>query len=150
MSKSQSKEFSIEWGGRKLTIGVGLLAQQANGSCTIRYGDTMALCAATMGNEREGLDFFPLHVDFEERMYAAGRIKGSRFIKREGRPTDEAILSGRLIDRAVRPLFQSNIRNEISVVTTVFSHDHENDADVPGLIGSACALAISDIPWDGP
>lgn len=150
MPKSSSAEFSIEWGGRQLTIRTGLLAQQANGSCTIQYGDTVALCTATMGPEREGLNFFPLHVDFEERMYAAGRIKGSRFIKREGRPTDEAILSGRLIDRAVRPLFSEQIRNEITVVTTVFSHDQENDADVPGLIGSACALAISDIPWEGP
>jgi polyribonucleotide nucleotidyltransferase len=146
----QQKEFSIEWGGRTLTIGVGLLAQQANGSCTVRYGDTVALCTATMGGIREGLDFFPLQVDFEERMYAAGRIKGSRFIKREGRPTDEAILSGRLIDRAIRPLFDDRMRNEIAVVTTVFSHDQENDADIPGLIGSACALAISDIPWEGP
>ena len=103
-----------------------------------------------MGGVREGLDFFPLQVDFEERMYAAGRIKGSRFIKREGRPTDEAILSGRLIDRAIRPLFDDRMRNDIAVVATVFSHDGENDGDVPGLIGSACALAISDIPWNGP
>ncbi|MDQ7815354.1 MAG: polyribonucleotide nucleotidyltransferase [Patescibacteria group bacterium] len=144
------KEFSIEWGGRTLTIGVGRLAQQANGSCTVRYGDTVALCTATMGELREGIDFFPLQVDFEERMYAAGRIKGSRFIKREGRPTDEAILSGRLIDRAIRPLFDDRMRNEIAVVSTVFSHDQENDADIPGLIGAACALTISDIPWHGP
>jgi len=146
----QQKEFSIEWGGRTLTIGVGLLAQQANGSCTVRYGDTLVLCTATMGGVREGLDFFPLQVDFEERLYAAGRIKGSRFIKREGRPTDEAILSGRLIDRAVRPLFDNRMRNEIAVVATVLSHDQENDADILGLIGGACALTISDIPWDGP
>src|SRR3989338_413110 len=144
------KEFSIEWGGRTLTIGVGLLAQQANGSCTVRYGDTVALCTATMGNVREGLDFFPLKVDFEERLYASGRIKGSRFIKREGRPTDEAVLSGRLIDRAIRPLFDGHMRNEIAVVATVLSHDQENDADVPGLIGASCALTMSDIPWDGP
>ncbi len=146
----QSQEFSIEWGGRTLTIGVGQLAQQASGSCTVRYGDTVALCTATMGGAREGLDFFPLQVDFEERLYAAGRIKGSRFIKREGRPTDEAVLSGRLIDRAIRPLFNDRMRNEIAVVATVFSHDQENDADIPGLIGASCALAISDIPWDGP
>ncbi len=144
------KEFSIEWGGRTLTIGVGRLAQQANGSCTVRYGDTLVLCTATMGELREGIDFFPLQVDFEERMYAAGRIKGSRFIKREGRPTDEAILSGRLIDRAIRPLFDDRMRNEVAVVSTVFSHDQENDADIPGLIGAACALAISNIPWYGP
>lgn len=146
----QQKNYSIEWGGRTLTISVGNLAQQASGSCLVRYGDTVALCTATMGDVREGLDFFPLMVDFEERMYAAGRIKGSRFIKREGRPTDEAVLSGRLIDRAIRPLFSGDMRNEVAVVVTVFSHDQENDADVPGLIGAACALAISNIPWDGP
>lgn len=144
------KIFSIEWGGRTLTIKTGLLAQQANGSCTVQYGDTVVLCTATMGNIREGLDFFPLQVDFEERMYASGKIKGSRFIKREGRPTDEAVLSGRLIDRAIRPLFDSRMRNEIAVVATVFSHDQENDADIPGLIGAACALGMSDIPWNGP
>lgn len=144
------KEFSIQWGGRELKISTGLLAQQANGSCTVQYGDTVVLCTATMGGIREGLDFFPLQVDFEERMYASGKIKGSRFIKREGRPTDEAILSGRLIDRAIRPMFDDRMRNEIAVVATVFSHDQANDADVIGLIGGACALTISDIPWDGP
>ncbi|MFZ2804723.1 MAG: polyribonucleotide nucleotidyltransferase [Patescibacteria group bacterium] len=144
------QKISIEWGGRTLTVGFGLLAQQANGSCTIQYGDTVVLCTATMGGVREGVDFFPLQVDFEERMYAAGRIKGSRFIKREGRPTDEAILSGRLIDRAIRPLFDDRMKNEVAVIATVFSHDQENDADIPGLIGASCALAMSDIPWDGP
>lgn len=145
-----AKEFSIEWAGRTLTIGVGQLAKQANGACTVRYGDTVVLCTAVMGDAKEDMDHFPLMVDYEERMYAAGRIKGSRFIKREGRPTDEAILSGRLIDRAIRPLFPDNITNEVAVVSTVFSHDGANDADVPGLIGASCALAISDIPWNGP
>jgi polyribonucleotide nucleotidyltransferase len=144
------KEFSIDWAGRTLTIGTGQLAQQANGSCTVRYGDTVVLCTAVLGEAKEDYDHFPLMVDYEERMYAAGRIKGSRFVKREGRATDEAILSGRLIDRAVRPLFPEHITNEVAVVTTVFSHDGTNDADVPGLIGAACALAISDIPWHGP
>lgn len=145
-----AKEFSTQWGGRTLSISVGHLAQQANGSCLVRYGDTVVLCTATLGELKEDSDYFPLAVDFEERMYAAGRIKGSRFIKREGRPTDEAILSGRLIDRAIRPLFPDGMRNEVAVVATVFSHDGENDADVPGLIGASCALAISDIPWNGP
>lgn len=145
-----TQDFSIEFGGRKLTLSVGRLAQQANGSCEVRYGDTVALCTATLGEVREDAGFFPLSVDFEERMYAAGRIKGSRFIKREGRPTDEAILSGRLIDRAIRPLFPEGLRNDVAVVATVFSHDQENDADIPGLIGASCALAISDIPWHGP
>jgi len=144
------QEFSIDFGGRRLSISIGQLAQQANGSCVVRYGDTVTLCTATLGEVREEVDFFPLSVDFEERMYAAGRIKGSRFIKREGRPTDEAILSGRLIDRAIRPLFPDGLRNEVAVVATVFSHDQQNDADIPGLIGASCALAISDIPWNGP
>lgn len=144
------KEYSIELAGRTLTIGTGLLAQQANASCTVRYGDTVVICAATMGGERAGIDFLPLQVEYEERMYASGRIKGSRFIKREGRPTDEAVLSGRLIDRAVRPLFDENIRREIQIVSTVLSHDQENDADIPGLIGASCALMMSDIPWKGP
>ncbi len=150
MFMKNQKEYSIEWGGRTLTIGVDLLALQANGSCTVSYGDTVVLCTATMGGAREGLDFFPLQVDYEEKFYAAGKIKGSRYIKREGRPTDEAILSGRLIDRALRPLFNQNMRNEVAVVTTVLSHDGENDADVVGLIGSSCALMLSDIPWNGP
>ncbi len=144
------QDYSIEFAGRPLTISVGQLAQQTNASCVVRYGDTMVLCAATLGEAREEADFFPLSVDFEERMYAAGRIKGSRFIKREGRPTDEAILSGRLVDRAVRPLFPNDLRNEVAVVATVFSHDQENDADIPALIGASCALALSDIPWNGP
>jgi len=144
------KEFSIDWAGRTLTIGVGQLAKQANGACTVRYGDTVVLCTAVLGDAKDEIDHFPLMVDYEERMYAAGRIKGSRFIKREGRPTDEAILSGRLIDRAIRPLFPDHITNEVAIVATVFSHDGTNDADVPGLIGASCALAISDIPWHGP
>ncbi len=147
---SPSQDYSIDFAGRPLTISIGQLAQQTNASCVIRYGDTMVLCAATLGEIREEADFFPLSVDFEERMYAAGRIKGSRFIKREGRPTDEAILSGRLVDRAVRPLFPNGLRNEVAVVTTVLSHDQENDADLPALIGASCALALSDIPWNGP
>ncbi len=144
------QQFSIDYAGRPLTISIGKLAQQANGSCTIQYGDTLVLCTATLGEAREDAGFFPLSVEYEERMYASGKIKGSRFIKREGRPTDEAILSGRLIDRAIRPLFPSDLRNEVAVVATVFSHDQENDADIPALIGASCALAMSNIPWNGP
>ncbi len=147
---SKQNEFSIDWAGRKLTIGTGQLAQQANGSCTVRFGDTVVLCTAVMGDTKEEYEHFPLMVDFEERMYAAGRIKGSRFVKREGKATDEAILSARMIDRAIRPLFPNHITNEVAIVATVFSHDGINDADILGLIGSACALAISDIPWMGP
>lgn len=150
MPLNTAKEFSIEFAGRPLTISIGQLAQQANGSCTVRYGDTLTLCTATIGEAKEDAGYFPLAVDYEERMYASGKIKGSRFIKREGRPTDEAILSGRLIDRAIRPLFPETLRNEVAVVATVFSHDQENDADIPSLIGASCALAMSDIPWNGP
>jgi polyribonucleotide nucleotidyltransferase len=115
------QEFSIEFAGRPLKIAVGKLAQQANGACTIQYGDTLALCTATLGDARDDIGYFPLSVEYEERMYASGKIKGSRFIKREGRPTDEAILSGRLIDRAVRPLFPRDLRNDVTIVTTVFA-----------------------------
>ena len=143
--------FQTEWGGRTLTIQTGKLAGQAAGACTVRYGDTMVLVTTVISeNIREGIDFFPLMVDFEERLYAAGKIKSSRFIKREGRPTDEAILSGRMIDRAIRPLFPDGLRNEVQVVATVFSVDQENDSDVLALIGAACALNTSEIPWQGP
>ncbi|MCR4278435.1 MAG: polyribonucleotide nucleotidyltransferase [bacterium] len=145
-----TKEYSMDWGGKPLTIRVGKLARQAGGSCTVQYGDTVVLCTATMGELREDLNFFPLHVDFEERMYAAGKIKGSRFMKREGRPTDEAVLTGRLIDRAIRPMFPDGVKREVAVIVTALSHDFENDGDMPGFIGASCALAISDIPWNGP
>jgi polyribonucleotide nucleotidyltransferase len=134
-----------------LTIEVGKLAGQASGACTVRYGDTLVLAAATASNQpRDAMGYFPLTVDFEERLYAAGKIKTSRFLKREGRPSDDAVLSGRLIDRAIRPLFDARIRNDIQVITTVLSVDQENDSDIPALIGAAAALTISDIPWDGP
>lgn len=117
----------------------------------VRYGDTVVLATATMSADvREGLPFFPLMVDYEEKLYAAGRIKGSRFMKKEGRPTDEAVLIGRFIDRALRPLFDQRIRHDIQVIVTALSFDGENDPDVLGLIGSACALHMSDIPWGGP
>lgn len=146
-----TQKFSMEWAGRNLEIEVGKYAAQSSGSCTVRYGDTVVLATATMSEKlREGISFFPLMVDYEERLYAAGKIKGSRFIKREGRPTDEAILTGRLVDRSIRPLFDDRMRNDIQVVLTVFSVDGENDSDIPSLIGASVALMISDIPWDGP
>ena len=145
------ESFKTEWAGRTLEVQTGKLAGQAGGSCTVRYGDTMVLVAATMSdNLREGISFFPLMVDYEERLYAAGKIKSSRFIKREGRPTDEAILTGRMIDRAIRPLFPEGMRNDVQVVATVLSVDQENDSDIPALVGAACALAMSDVPWNGP
>ncbi|HBP00517.1 MAG: Polyribonucleotide nucleotidyltransferase [Candidatus Uhrbacteria bacterium GW2011_GWF2_41_16] len=145
------KHFETEWGGKKLIIETGKYAEQAGGSCTVQYGDTVVLAAATMSETaREGMDFFPLTVEYEERLYAAGRIKGSRFIKKEGRPTDEAILTGRAIDRAIRPLFDDRIRNEIQVIITCLAFDGENDPDTIGLIAASCALHMSQIPWNGP
>ncbi len=146
-----TKQFSLEWGGKTLSVEIGKLAKQANGSCVVRYGDTMVLVTATMSSgSREGIDFLPLSVECEERLYAAGKIKSSRFLKREGRPTDDAIVVGRMIDRSIRPLFNSKIRNEIQVVFTTLAFDKENDYDIPAMVGASIALGISDIPWDGP
>mgnify|MGYP001607320153 CR=1 FL=1 len=145
------QKFSCEWGGKTLTVEVGKFTNQTNGSCTVQYGDTVVLASTVMSKKpRDGVDFFPLMVEFEEKLYAAGLIKGSRFIKREGRPSDESILSGRMIDRAIRPLFDDTVRNEVQAVIAVLSFDGENDPDVLGLVAASCALAISDIPWKGP
>lgn len=147
----EPKRFSIDIGGRELSLETGQLAGQANGAVTVRYGETVVLATATMSKKlREGIDFFPLLVDYEERLYAAGKIKGSRFIKREGRASDDAILTARLVDRSIRPLFDQAMRNDIQVVITVLSWDQENDADVLALIGASTALMISNIPWAGP
>jgi polyribonucleotide nucleotidyltransferase len=143
--------FSTDFGGKKITVEVGKLAPQANGSCTVRIGDTVVLGTAVMSKgQRPGIDFLPLMVEYEERLYASGKIKGSRFIKREGRPTDEAILTARLIDRGIRPLFDKYIRNDIQVITTVLSYDGENDADILSMLAGSIALSVSDIPFDGP
>ncbi len=143
--------FSVDFGGKPLTIEIGKFAQAANGSCVVRYGDTVVLATAVMSKDvRPGLDFFPLMVDFEEKLYAAGRIKGSRFIKREGRPTDEAVLAARFIDRAIRPLFDQEVRRDVQVICSVLAFDGKNDADIPALVAASCALHISDIPWNGP
>ena len=145
------RRFETQWGGKTLTIETGKLANQANGSCTVRYGDSVILATATMSKwAREGIDFFPLSVEYEEKMYASGKIKGSRFMKREGRPTDDAIMTGRMIDRVIRPMFPEGVKNEVQVVVDCLSADLENDTDILGMVGASCALAISDIPWDGP
>ena len=145
------QKFETQWGGKTLSVEIGKLAQQANGSCVVSYGETVVLATAVMSNEtRDGIDFFPLSVEFDEKLYAAGIIKGSRFIKREGRPSDEAILTGRLIDRSIRPLFNESLRNEVQVIVSPISFDEENDPDVIGTIAASIALAISDIPWGGP
>ncbi|MFZ5390760.1 MAG: polyribonucleotide nucleotidyltransferase [Patescibacteria group bacterium] len=148
---SNVKTFKHEVAGRPLEVEVGKLAGQAHGSCTVRYGDTVVLATVVQSAEpREGTDFFPLMVDYEERLYAAGKIKGSRFIKREGRPTDEAILTARVIDRSIRPLFKDSERRDVQVMVTVLSVDGENDPDVPALWAASLALAISPINWGGP
>jgi len=147
----QQKKFSTQFAGKELIIETGKFAANANASCTVRMGDTLVLATAVMSNYvRPGMNWFPLMVDYEEKLYAAGRIKGSRFIKREGRPTDEAVLVSRFIDRALRPLFDQRIKNDVQVIVTVLAFDEENDPDILGLIGASCALHMSDIPWNGP
>jgi len=141
---------SIEIGGRTLTLEFGRFAAQANSAVLARLGDTMVLATVVASKPREDLDYFPLQVEYAERLYAGGRIKGSRWVKREGRPTDEATLTARLIDRSIRPLFPEGYKNEVQVILTVLSVDAENDADIPAICAASAALAISDIPWQGP
>ena len=139
----------IEIAGRTLSIETGKLAQQAHGSAVVRFGDTVVLVTAVMGRAREGGDFFPLTIEYEERLYAVGRIPGS-FFRREGRPTTEATLAARLTDRPLRPRFSKRMLNEVQVVITVLSADHENQPDILGIIGASAALSVSQIPFDGP
>ncbi len=142
--------FEMEVGGRKLIIEQGKMAKQANGAVLVRYGDTVVLVAATASSApREGVDFFPLTVDYEEKMYAVGKIPGG-FIKREGRPGNSAILSARLIDRPIRPLFPKGFRNDVNVIATVLSVEQDNPPDIAAMIGASCALCVSDIPFGGP
>jgi polyribonucleotide nucleotidyltransferase len=142
--------FQMQLGGRPLVIETGKMAKQASGAVLVRYGDTVVLVAATASAApREGIDFFPLTVDYEERMYSVGKIPGG-FIKREGRPSEAAILAGRLIDRPIRPLFDEGFRNDVHVVATVLSVDQNNPPDITAMIGASCALSISDIPFGGP
>lgn len=144
------KVFETELAGRPLKVETGKMAQLANGSCLIRYGETAVLCAATMSAKpRDGIDFFPLSVDYEEKLYSVGKIPGS-FMKREGRPAESAILASRVIDRPIRPLFPKDMRNDVSVVCTVMSVDPDCSPEITAMIGTSVALAISDIPWAGP
>jgi polyribonucleotide nucleotidyltransferase len=140
----------IEIGGRKLILEVGRFAEQANAAVTCRYGGTLVLATVVSSSPREELDYFPLQVEYREKLYAGGKIKGSRWIKREGRPSDEAILTARLIDRSIRPLFPKDYKNEVQVVITVLSFDGENEPEIPSMIATSAALSISDVPWDGP
>ncbi len=148
--KPESHSYETLVGGKTVVIETGTLAMQANGAVTVRLGDTMVFAAATMSKEaREGIDFFPLRVDYEERMYAGGRIPGS-FFRREGRPSEEATLTARLVDRPIRPLFPKDLRNDIQVVLYSISADEENPIDILAINAASAALMVSDIPWNGP
>lgn len=144
------KSYSMELGGRTLTLEFGKYAEQASGSCFVRYGDTCVLTTCTVAKTpRPGIDFFPLSVDFEEKLYSVGHIPGS-WNRREGRPAEKAILTARLIDRPLRPLFPKGMRHDVSVVATVMSVDTNNIPDIPAMIGASASLATSEIPWAGP
>ncbi len=144
------KTFQMDLAGRPLIIETGKMAKQANGAALVRYGDTVVLVTTTASKEaREGTDFFPLTVDYEEKMYAVGKMPGG-FLRREGRPGNSAILNARLIDRPIRPLFDKRCRNDIHVVATVLSVDYDNAPELCGMLGASLSIAISDIPWDGP
>ena len=143
------REYRGMVGGKEIMIETGRFAQQAGGAVTVRMGDTMLFCSTTMGSPRAHLDFFPLSVDYEEKMYAGGRVPGG-FFRREGRPSEGAILTSRVIDRTLRPLFPKNMRNEVQVILISLSHDKEHHVDMLGIIAASTALMISDIPWNGP
>ena len=144
------KVFETELAGRPLKLETGKMGQLANGECLVRYGETVVHVAVTASEKpRDGIDFFPLSVDFEEKLYAVGKIPGS-FLKREGRPSDKAILASRMIDRPIRPLFPKDMRNDVSVVCTVMSADQDCSPEIAAMIGTSAALTISDIPWNGP
>ncbi|MCK4449484.1 MAG: polyribonucleotide nucleotidyltransferase, partial [Anaerolineae bacterium] len=145
-----TNQFTAAIGDHPISIETGKLAGQAGGAVTLRCGDTLLLATATMSKEpREGVDFLPLTVDYEERLYAAGRIPGS-FFRREGRPHEAAILICRLADRSIRPLFPKDLRNNIQIIITALSHDQEHQMDILAIIGASAALTISNIPFMGP
>ena len=146
---SEKKVYSYEWGGRLLQVEIGQLAKQANGAVLVRYGDTVILTAAVGTKQAKDTDFFPLTVNYEEKMYAAGKIPGG-FIKREGRPSEHATLTARLIDRPIRPMFAEGFRNEVQITNTVMSVDPNCPPEMAAMFGSSLALCISDIPFDGP
>lgn len=147
---NKKTSVSVEFAGKTLTFETGELAPQATASVLARLGDTMVLVTVVGGNDRPDIDYFPLSVEYVERLYAGGKIKGSRWVKREGRPSDEAILAGRLIDRSIRPLFSKSFKKEVQVVITVLSVDSENEPDIVALNAVSAALAMSRIPWKGP
>jgi len=142
--------FETELAGRKLVVETGKMAQLTNGHCLVRYGDTVVMVNVTASRTpREGVDFFPLSVDYEEKLYSVGKIPGG-YVKREGKPSEKAILTSRVIDRPIRPLFPSDLRNDVSVVATVLSVEQDNPPEVAAMIGTSIAISISDVPWNGP
>jgi polyribonucleotide nucleotidyltransferase len=143
-------EKSIELGGRKLTLSTGHVAAQANGAVMASYGETVVLVTVVAEPTDRDLDYFPLGVEYQEKLYAGGRIKGSRWVKREGRPSDDEILTARLIDRSIRPLFPMAYKKEVQVIITVLSVDLQNSPDMVAAVATSAAIAISDIPWGGP
>jgi len=144
------KSWTMDLCGRPLTIEVGKVAELASASALVKYGETTVMVAVTVSpRPRDGIDFFPLSVDFEEKLYSVGRIPGS-FNRREGRPGEKGVLTSRVIDRPIRPLFPYDFRNDVSIMATVMSVDHDCSPEICGLIGASAALAISDIPWHGP
>ena len=146
----EKKVFQMDLAGRPLKIETGVLANQSHGAVTVSYGETVVFSSAMMGGVREGTDFFPMMVDYEEKYYAAGKIKGSRFVKREGRPSEKAVLNSRLIDRPIRPLFPKGVVNDVQLICTVLSADLEFDPGTIGLIAASAALSISGMPFEGP
>ena len=143
------KRYETDFAGRPLVIETGKMAQLANGECLVRYGDTVVHVAATASAKpRDGIDFFPLSVDFEEKLYSVGKIPGS-FLKREGRPSEKATLTCRVIDRPIRPLFPKDMRNDVAIVCTVMSVDQDCSPEIAAMVGTSIALPTSDIPWKG-
>ncbi|MCK4266920.1 MAG: polyribonucleotide nucleotidyltransferase, partial [Thermoplasmata archaeon] len=145
-----TQTFETEFEGKKLIIEVGRFATQASGAVTARIGDTVVMATATMSKSARDISFFPLMVDYEERYFAAGKIKGPRFMKREGRPSNDAVLTGRMIDRGLRPLFPQEMRNDVQVICLPLSIDYENKPDIVALLAACTAVHISEIPFDGP
>ncbi|HPS28277.1 MAG TPA: polyribonucleotide nucleotidyltransferase, partial [Candidatus Paceibacterota bacterium] len=147
----EKRNYTTVSGDKPISIEINNLAQQANGSVLAKMGETTVLVTATAGqNDRFDIDYFPLSVDYEEKFYAAGKIYGSRFVRREGRASENAILVGRLIDRTLRPLFNGHLRREVQVIVTCLSLDEDNDPDILGILGASAALSLSNIPWGGP
>jgi len=146
----KSKQFKMDFAGKSLVLEFSSLTDQANGSVLAKYGETTVLATAVMSKKDEDMDYFPLMVEYEEKFYSIGKILGSRFMRREGRSSDEAVLSGRMIDRTIRPLFNHGMRRQVQVVLTILEWGGHDEADMLTMLAASTALAVSDIPWAGP